>query len=154
MIKSFMGTKCCEHNLDESRVRDLLSLHGLNKTKLKIEILLIISKSKKPISVIEIHKSLSEHCDISTVFRSISQFKDKKLINEVNLEEGFLRYELISNKNNHHHHHIICRGCGDIKNLNECELDIFEKSLKNIGFTELEHKLEFTGLCSKCSKKI
>lgn len=153
MLKSTMGSKCCHSSLSEQNIKDLLTEHGLNKTKLKIEILQIISNSKIPISVPEIHGELYDKCDISSVFRSISQFKEKKLISEVNLDEGFLRYELTSLKKNHHHHHILCRQCGEIKNLEECDLDIFEKALSKLGYTHMEHRLEFTGLCSKCSQK-
>ena len=153
MIKDYMGNKCCQTTLTEQNIRDILSEHGLNKTKVKIEILQIISLSKIPISVPEIHQELTDKCDLSTVFRSISQFKEKKIISEVNLDEGFLRYELFSMKKNHHHHHILCRKCGDIKNLEECDLDVFEKALSKLGFTQMEHRLEFTGLCSKCSTK-
>jgi Fur family ferric uptake transcriptional regulator len=153
MIKEYMGNKCCQTTLNEQNIKEILSEHGLNKTKLKIEILLIISRSKKPISVPEIHLELTDKCDVSSVFRSISQFKEKKIISEVNLDEGFLRYELFSMKKNHHHHHILCRKCGDIRNLEECDLDVFEKALSKLGFTQMEHRLEFTGLCSKCSTK-
>ena len=148
-----MGNKCCQTNLTDQNIKDLLSEHGLNKTKVKLEILQIISNSKKPVSVIEIHHALKDGCDVSTVFRSISQFKEKKIISEVNLDEGFLRYELYSTKKNHHHHHILCRRCGDIKNLEDCDLDVFEKALSKLGFTQMEHRLEFTGLCSRCSSK-
>jgi Fur family ferric uptake transcriptional regulator len=151
VLKNVMGSKCCHSSLSEQNIKDLLTDLGLNKTKLKVEILHIISKSKIPISVHEIHSELSDKCDISSVFRSISQFKEKKLISEVNLDEGFLRYELTSLKKNHHHHHILCRQCGEIKNLEECDLDIFEKALSKLGYTQMEHRLEFTGLCSKCS---
>ena len=146
-----MGNKCCQTSLNEQNIKKILSENGLNKTKVKIEILLIISRSNKPISVPEIHQELTDKCDLSTVFRSISQFKEKKIISEVNLDEGFLRYELFSMKKNHHHHHILCRKCGDIRNLEECDLDVFEKALSKLGFTQMEHRLEFTGLCSKCS---
>jgi Fur family ferric uptake transcriptional regulator len=151
MIKDYMGNKCCQTSLNEQNIKKILSENGLNKTKVKIEILLIISRSNKPISVPEIHQELTDKCDLSTVFRSISQFKEKKIISEVNLDEGFLRYELFSMKKNHHHHHILCRKCGDIRNLEECDLDVFEKALSKLGFTQMEHRLEFTGLCSKCS---
>lgn len=153
MLKNTMGSKCCHSILSEQNIKDLLTEHGLNKTKLKIEILQIMSNSKIPISVPEIHGELYDKCDISSVFRSISQFKEKKIISEVNLDEGFLRYELISFKKNHHHHHILCRKCGEIKNLEECDLDIFEKALSKLGYTQMDHRLEFTGLCSKCSQK-
>lgn len=148
-----MGYKCCHTPLSEENAKDILSENGINKTKGKIQILQEISRSQKPLSVTEIHDMLDERCDVSTVFRTITQFKEKNLIREVNLDEGFFRYEMSSpEKDHHHHHHVRCRKCGDIKNIEKCDLAAFEKAIAKLGFKDMEHRLEFTGLCSKCSK--
>lgn len=152
-----MDKKCCHHPLDEGSAKELLSHKGLNKTKVKIQILIKLSQSEKPLSVPEIHSLLKENCDVSTVFRSVTQFKEKHLIHEVNLEEGFSRYELAhdsEDNHHHHHHHVRCRKCGDIKNLEKCDLSAFEKAISKLGFKDMEHRLEFTGVCLRCSKKI
>lgn len=152
-----MGHKHCDSPLTEDEVRDILTENGLNRTKVKIHILQEISKSKKPLSVAEIHSSLNEACDVSTIFRSITQFKEKHLIQEVNLDEGFFRYELSSHDHDHghhhHHHHVRCRICGDIQSIEHCDMGPFEKAIAKLGFSQMEHRLEFTGVCSKCSKK-
>jgi Fe2+/Zn2+ uptake regulation proteins len=125
----------------------------MNRTKLKIDILLKLSISSRPLSINDLHQALDFKCDISTIFRTISQFKDKNLVSEINLEEGFYRYELsLQKKTLSHHHHIRCRVCGEIRNLESCDLSSFEKSIKKLGFTQMEHRLEFSGLCSRCSK--
>jgi Fur family ferric uptake transcriptional regulator len=148
-----MGNKCCHTPLSEENAKDILSENGLNKTKVKIQILQEISRSQRPMSVTELHETLDERCDVSTVFRTITQFKEKNLIREVNLDEGFFRYEIGSSKEEqHHHHHVRCRKCGDIKNLEKCDLAAFEKAIAKLGFKDMEHRLEFTGLCSKCSR--
>lgn len=150
-----MAHKHCDSPLTDSEVRDLLTKNGLNRTKVKIQTLMAISKSKRPLSVQEIHASLTENCDVSTVFRTITQFKEKELIQEVNLDEGFLRYELIHHDHHHHehHHHVRCRKCGDIQSIEHCDLGPFEKAIAKLGFVDMEHRLEFTGVCSKCSRK-
>lgn len=149
-----MDKKCCHSPLDEDSVKELLSQKGINKTKVKIQILIKLSQSEKPLSVQEIHALLKESCDVSTVFRTVTQFKEKHLIHEVNFEEGFFRYELVHDdkETHHHHHHVRCRVCGDIKNLEKCDLSAFEKAIAKLGFKEMEHRLEFTGVCQKCSK--
>ena len=75
MIKDYMGNKCCQTTLTEQNIKDILSEHGLNKTKVKIEILQIISLSKIPISVPEIHQKLTDKCDLSTVYRKENYFR-------------------------------------------------------------------------------
>lgn len=147
-----MEKKCSHSPLTEKSASEILTECGINRTKGKIRILQIISKAETPLSVLEIHTKLKESCDLSTVFRTITQFKEKKLIQEINLDEGFCRYELSgTDDHHHHHHHIRCRSCGEIKNLEHCDLSQFEKAIKKLGFSEMEHKLEFSGLCSKCS---
>lgn len=151
-----MGKNCCHIPLSEESAKDLLTKNGLNRTKGKIKILQEISKSQRPLSVTEIHSRMRESCDVSTIFRTITQFKEKLLVLEVNLDEGFFRYEIAAQNDKHdfhHHHHIRCRKCGDIKNLEQCDLGVFEKAIAKLGFEEMEHRLEFSGLCSKCSKK-
>lgn len=94
-------------------------------------------------------------CDVSTIFRTVTQFKEKSIIREVNLEEGFLRYEVtFHDDDHHHHHHVMCRLCGDIKNIEECDLKQFEKAISKLGYKLMEHRLEFTGVCSKCFKEL
>ena len=150
-----MGNKCCHTPLSEESAKEILSENGINKTKVKIQILKALSRSSRPLSVQELHGMLDEACDLSTIFRTVTKFKEKNLIREVNLDEGFIRFEMGSTEvHAHHHHHVRCRLCGDIKNIEKCDLAAFEKAITKLGFSEMEHRLEFTGLCSKCSKSL
>jgi Fur family ferric uptake transcriptional regulator len=149
-----MGNTCCHGSLSQEAAKEILHAKGINKTKVKISILRELSRSRRPLSVQEIHDGLKQNCDVSTVFRTITQFKEKNLIREVNFEEGFFRYEIAaSEESHHHHHHIRCRKCGHIQNIEKCDLSEFEKAISKLGFVEMEHRLEFSGLCSKCAKK-
>ncbi len=146
-----MGKPCCHSPLTEPAAREILEKNGINKTKGKIEILCAISRTNRPLSVHEIHDLLVHACDVSTVFRTITQFKEKNLIRELNLDEAFARYELIhAAPASHHHHHVRCRSCGDIRNIEDCDLRVFEEAVARMGFSDTEHRLEFTGLCAKC----
>jgi len=74
---------------------------------------------------------------------------------DFNIGEDFFRYEIKDSHDeqdhHHHHHHVRYRDCGDIKQLEECDLSAFEKMFLKLGFKKMEHYLEFTGICSKCS---
>jgi Fur family ferric uptake transcriptional regulator len=148
-----MKTKCCDHHLTESEVKALLSENGISRTKIKTQILLLLSRSKKPLSASEIYQKLGpKTCDISSIWRSLKQFHEKGLTSELNLGEDFCRYELKNPQDDHtHHHHVRCRDCGDIKQLEECDISALEKMVAKLGFKQTEHHLEFTGICSKCS---
>jgi Fur family ferric uptake transcriptional regulator len=149
-----MKIKCCNSSLDENKAKELLTNNGLNRTKMKVSILVELSRAKTPLSAAEIHQELGdESCNKSTVFRTINQFKDKGLVREINLGEDFNRYEIINpdHEHSHHHHHVRCRECGDIKLIEKCDLSPFEKMISKLGYKEMEHYLEFTGICSKCA---
>lgn len=91
-------------------------------------------------------------CDVSTVFRAVVQFRDKGIIKEVKLGEDFSRFEFVKeDSHHHHHHHVRCRNCGDIQTLDKCDIKIFEKAIHRLGFRNMEHNVEFSGICKKCS---
>lgn len=146
-----MKSTCCNQKLTTEECKDLLTQNGINKTKSKISILLKLSESTEPLSAQQIFDEI-DSCDLSTVFRTLSQFKEKNLVQEVNLDEGFLRFQLILTDHHQHHHHFVrCKNCGKIAQIENCDLSIFEKAIKELGFTQMEHRLEFSGLCSRCS---
>lgn len=150
-----MKTKCCETNLSEEEVQDILIEHGISRTKIKIQILLTLDEAAEPLSATAIHQKIGpQNCNISTVWRGLKQFHEKGIVSEVNLGEDFFRYELknLSTEHQHHHHHVRCRVCGAIRHLDECDLSDIERKISKLGFNKLEHSLEFTGLCSKCSR--
>lgn len=148
-----MKAKCCDVHLSETEVQELLTEHKISRTKIKTQILLILSRSKEPLPATAIYQKIGpKNCDISSIWRGLKQFHEKGLVSEVNLGEDFFRYEL-KNPNedrHHHHHHVRCRSCGEIKYLDRCDLEEFEKMIGKLGFKKLEHSLEFTGLCSRC----
>jgi Fur family transcriptional regulator, ferric uptake regulator len=151
---STMKKDCCDTHLTENQAHLLLSEKGISRTKLKTQILLMLSKNKQPMSATEIYQKIgAKSCDISSVWRTLKQFHEKGLSREINLGEDFFRYELkdLSDDHDHHHHHVRCRDCGGIKNLEQCDLTAFEKMVSKLGFKKMEHYLEFTGICSKCS---
>ena len=129
-----MGHKCCHTPLTEESAREILSENGINKTKVKIQILKALSRSARPLSVPEIHSMLDEECDLSTVFRTVTQFREKNLIREVNLDEGFIRFEMGSMEvHDHHHHHVRGRKCGDIKKMEKCDLAVLKRPLRSLA---------------------
>ena len=149
-----MKHSCCDKKLNTLEAGEILKNNGINRTTIKLDLLTHLSKSSSPLSVAELHSKTGKSCDISSIFRAMSQFKEKGIVKEVNLGEEFFRYSVASfesEKTSHHHHHVRCRECGDIKLIEKCNITIFSKMISKLGFSDMEHHLEFTGLCSKCS---
>ena len=132
-------------------IQTLLKKAGLNSTKPRREILWLLRESHGPFSVEEILERLPEGtCDQATVYRALTQFKETGLVKEVHLGEEFSRFEF--HRPHHHHHHIICRRCQRIEALEDCDLTPFHETLKKKGYENIDHHLEFFGLCPDCQK--
>ncbi|OPY07764.1 MAG: Peroxide operon regulator [Syntrophus sp. PtaB.Bin001] len=84
---------------------------------------------------------------LDTVYRTLTTFANKGLINRVETAESLGRYEAIHSR----HHHLICRRCGEIKDFTWSLLD--EASLPdNVGnWGRIDSKnIVIYGLCDKC----
>jgi Fur family ferric uptake transcriptional regulator len=139
-------SSCCKKRTEN--IKSLLKEAGFSLTKNKLNILELFLKSSKPLSSSDVSNSLSS-IDESTIFRNLKQFTGKGILSEVDLGEGFKRYEF--KPENHHHHHIICSDCGKIDILDKCDLSIFTKQLKKLGYRNINHRIEFFGECSDCA---
>ncbi len=88
---------------------------------------------------------------MATVYRTLDLLSTEKVINQLNFEEGYSRYELESQT---HHHHLICLKCGKIIEFNDNLLEQVEEEIsKEHSFSIVGHLLKFYGYCSNCLKK-
>lgn len=137
--------KCCDKKIPH--IDEILREAGFNITMAKKKILTLISKAQSPLSAAQILKKSKEFNE-STIFRNLNQLTMSMIINEIDLGEGFKRYEL--RPAGHHHHHIKCTECGKIDVINKCFVKNYEKDLERLGYINIQHKLEFFGQCSRC----
>lgn len=129
----------------ETIIRD----SGLSVTKPRVEILRVFIDRHGPFSAEEVQNHLPEgQCDQATVFRTLKQFHESEILININLNDNITRYEF--NDPTHHHHHVVCKKCGNIDVLEDCLVDTLEENLRNKGYADLDHKLEFFGVCPKC----
>ncbi len=119
------------------------------KTLSREKILEIFLKYKKPMTLQEIRKKLKDfQCDEATIYRTLNLFEEKKILQSFTLNEKASYFEIYHQE---HHHHILCRKCLKIEHLDDCFAEKIEEDLLKKGYTQLEHKIEFFGFCSKCS---
>jgi Fur family ferric uptake transcriptional regulator len=138
---------CCEPNYSEVETKNLLKKYGLSATKNMLLVYKLLKTSKTPLSSSDLQSNIKS-ADNSTVFRILQKLKTLDLIIEIDLNEGFKRFEL--KPENHHHHHIICESCQNVEVINKCQIEILEKECKNLGYSNIKHKIEFFGICSNC----
>lgn len=125
----------------------------LKATPTRLAALKILESTDKPLDVATIKLELEKNgfdTDPATIFRMMNSFSDKGIVREVNLQESKLRYEHSTKED---HHHLLCENCGFIEDISDCNIDIWQKELREKkGFFVKHHSLEFFGLCKNCQK--
>lgn len=142
----------------DNELKDLLDSiknHGYKLTPQRKEILkVLISSSGEHLTCDEIYETVKKSCPemgIATVYRTLQILESTKKINKLNLDDGYVRYELNLNDETHNHHHLICKMCGDVAEVRIDLLEDLENNIeKNYGFKIVDHDLKFFGICSKC----
>jgi Fur family ferric uptake transcriptional regulator len=129
----------------EARLREA----GLKATQPRIALLRALQVGHGPFSPEELFGRLDASlCDLVTVYRSLATFEERGLVRRCVFGDGKMRYEIQVGK--HHHHHLVCRGCGKVRPLAHCALEGLEASLRDSGFQNISHSLEFFGTCADC----
>lgn len=120
---------------------------------------IIIENVGKHLSSEEIYdfvKVKSPDIGLATVYRTVSLLVDLDVLSKLNLDDGYVRYELNDHDcDQHHHHHLICSECGDIIEVKEDLLDSLEEQIQSkYEFEIKDHRLKFFGLCKNCKKNL
>lgn len=130
-----------------------LNAVDLRATPARIALMSLLEKSQKPLDVQTMIDYLSQkniQTDPATVFRIVNMFTQKGLLKTIQLNENKFRYELSSKVD---HHHLVCKLCGDIEDISDCNIDALEKDIETKKhFQVSSHSLEFYGLCQNCQK--
>ncbi|MBU6155271.1 MAG: transcriptional repressor [Bdellovibrionales bacterium] len=145
------------HHKAERSSQDEIRAAGLKLTPARLHVLEILKRDHCLLTIDEIvqklSRSSSKSADWTTVYRTLLTFADAGLVTPTTLVDGALRYEYShpsEDKHSHHHHHVSCKKCGKIESIEACEIEKIQKQIEKMGFRELSHRLEFTGVCPKC----
>lgn len=124
---------------------------NLKVTQARVGVLKYLQTHQKPSDVQDILSYLHKEkisADQATVYRMLKIFEDMDLVRSIELNEGKVRYEGTSLP---HHHHVICIKCGQIEDLEDCDVNALEKHIsERLSFKVQTHRLDFFGLCQNC----
>ena len=133
-----------------------LEKQGVYFTHLVKELIEVLVKSKKPLSIdelIKIFKKRKFHPYKSSIYRQLRRLSDLNITEESIFSDGIRKYCFIYGEK--HHHHFECKKCGKIKAIpmNSCEGSInkISNKLKRSGLKITSHALTLEGLCPKCN---
>ena len=95
---------------------------------------------------------------LATVYRTIQLLLELGLIDRINLDDGYVRYEIgdsDADDTKHHHHHLICLNCGKVFSFEDDLLEGLEKKiLQTMGFMVSDHEVKLYGCCKECGGQI
>lgn len=132
-------------------LRSALAQEGGRWTRARESVLAVLEKSPLPVSVKEIFKRVhSSGVNLASVYRTTELLAKRGVVSQLDSPDGVRRYEL-SDLYRPHHHHVVCRQCGETRDVSGCGLKSLEEEVARLtGFHILSHQLSLIGLCPKC----
>lgn len=141
---------------------------GLKWTRQRKDVYQVLLDAPEPLSASQIYNAIntaktsrSETYAISTIYRILATFEEKKLVTKTNwMGDGTVVYEL---NRGGHTHYAVCLNCHKRIPLQDCpfahiqiphsaahaqETDLLDSDFQVIG-----HKLELYGYCGKCRER-
>ena len=127
---------------------------GYRLTPQRLAILDVLRNNHGHLNPTEIYQRVSQ--DIpglteATVYRTLNFLAEQGLVLVAHLGRGRLVYELAE----HDHHHLICRQCGDMREIDHLELkELYKQFLNNTGYQINTIHATFFGHCPECLKNL
>jgi Fur family ferric uptake transcriptional regulator len=131
--------------------RNRIRQAGMRITKPRIAIIESLLRHAGPISIERIHQELgAKLCDLVTVYRCLAAFESLDMVRRSYLHNGTCLYELTLGSTRHYH--IVCKACGNTERVDYFSVEGMEGVLKERGYTQVSHIVEFFGVCPTCQK--
>ena len=126
---------------------------GLRITPQRIAIVDYLLKTEDHPSAELIHKIVRKRfpmVSLSTVYKTLDLLKEKKLVNEIEVE-GEARFDAHTNE----HINLVCMKCGKIDDVDEESLkEIQVNAAKKSKYLILRSNFELHGYCNSCKSRM
>lgn len=127
---------------------------GSRMTRQKRAVAALLAETGEFSSAQDLHmrlKEAGEKVGLATIYSQLRTLADAGEIDSVRGDSGetlYRRCDLVS-----HHHHLVCRRCGHAVELDAPEVETWARRVGGrYGFRHLDHVLEITGICDRCSE--
>lgn len=104
------------------------------------------------VSAQQLHQVLRDEgstIGLATVYRALAGLAESGEADSLQSPEGENLFRSCVSPG--HHHHLICRSCGDTRELAAAVVEEWTKRVgAEHGFTEIEHVVDLFGLCERC----
>ena len=113
-----------------------------------------LSDTKTPLSPQELYQILlkkQKRIGLTSIYRSLDLFESMGMVFKI-INGSSVKYKLCEIED--HHHHIICKACGNVVELNFCDISDWSKKVtESTGYQVIDHQLNFYGFCKACKKE-
>lgn len=135
--------------------KEFFSNHGIKNTKQRSMIFDILKEESLPLTAERVFfkaKEIDPTLSLSTVYRILDVFVDKGMVLKSSItEDNKAMFEM---NRMEHKHHLVCICCKKIMAVDNCPLEVYEKSLeRETCFQITSHRLEIYGYCPVCKIK-
>lgn len=121
-------------------------------TRQRLAVLGLLDRQSDFRSAQQIHDDLEErgaHVALATVYRTLQFLVESGQVDALR-HDGEITYRKC--RRAVHHHHLVCRNCGLTVELQGDVVETWARDLAAAnGFVQVEHTLEFFGLCQECA---
>ena len=111
-----------------------------------------LAEARGFVSAQKLHQRLREQgstIGLATVYRALSGLTESGEADSVQAPEGENLYRSCAMEG--HHHHLICRSCGDTRELAAEAVETWSRQVAaEYGFAEIEHVVDLFGVCESC----
>lgn len=143
---------------NKTELKEILKKKGLKVTTQRLLVLNVLAQSRDShLTAEEIYDLVKvdyPEIGLATVYRTIQLLWELNLIDRVNLDDGYARYEMGAmdgTESKHHHHHLICLSCGQVFSFEGDLLENLEKKIEEArGFQVVDHEVKLYGYCEEC----
>jgi Fur family ferric uptake transcriptional regulator len=110
-----------------------------------------LSNTQSPLGPQELYQGLlkkNKRIGLTSIYRSLELFESLGLAFKI-INGSTVKYKLCELED--HHHHIVCKACGNVAELNFCDISDWSKKVtESTGYQVTEHQLNFYGFCKNC----
>lgn len=133
-------------------IKEELQQKGIKNTRVKGILLKILKESHSPIDANKLHKECEKesHVNLVSVYRTLKQFHEKKIVQEFVRNDGVIQYEYIR-QGSKAHPHFQCEKCHNVFCLDELGFDD-ALYFSNMAKHHQIHSINITlnGVCERC----
>jgi Fur family ferric uptake transcriptional regulator len=139
---------------EEALFKSIFNGTKLRRSHPRILIYQELAEANTPLSPQEIYQSLfkkGKRVGLTSIYRFTEIFESMGMVFKIH-NGSTVKYKLCELEG--HHHHIVCRACGNVVELNFCDIsELSKKVSESTGYQVIDHQLNFFGICKDCIKK-